>query len=206
MVYYRKLNTFYHRCWMLDAGCWTIDSLSVSFLAGLRLRRCDPRMWRDVIQKDFIHIDVGKADEWYEAIRSRTDWKMLCRGGFRGGLWGLETSHQKYIRETKRMMYWYKNTKMYYFLTFQFHTHTHKQHTHNIHRLIHMHTLIHTHACTHNTYTHMHTHTTHIHTSMHIHAHYNTYNYEPPCLATTAIYKRYNFMICIKFTIIIIYL
>ena len=23
---------------------------------------------------------------------------------------------QKYIREPKRMMYWYKNTKMYYFL------------------------------------------------------------------------------------------
>ena len=47
----------------IDAGCWTIDSLSMSFLAGLRLRRCSPRMWRDVIQKDFIHIDVGKADE-----------------------------------------------------------------------------------------------------------------------------------------------
>ena len=33
-----------------------------------------------------------------------------------GGLWGLEIPLQKYIREAKRMMYWYKNTKMYYFL------------------------------------------------------------------------------------------
>ena len=29
-----------------------------------------------------------------------------------GGLWGLETPLQKYIREAKRMMYWYKNIKM----------------------------------------------------------------------------------------------
>ena len=36
-----------------------------------------------------------------------------------GGLWGLETPLQKYIREAKRMMYWYKITKMCYFLTFQ---------------------------------------------------------------------------------------
>ena len=27
-----------------------------------------------------------------------------------GDLWGLETPLQKYIREAKRMMYWYKNT------------------------------------------------------------------------------------------------
>ena len=27
-----------------------------------------------------------------------------------GGLWGLETPLQKYIREAKRMMHWYKNT------------------------------------------------------------------------------------------------
>ena len=36
---------------------------------------------------------------------------IKSRGGSRGGLWGLETPLQKYIRacEAKRMMYWYKN-------------------------------------------------------------------------------------------------
>ena len=32
------------------------------------------------------------------------------RGGSKGGLWGLKTPLQKYIKEAKRTMYWYKNT------------------------------------------------------------------------------------------------
>ena len=32
------------------------------------------------------------------------------QGRIQGGLWGLETPLQKYIRVAKRMMYWYKNT------------------------------------------------------------------------------------------------
>ena len=30
------------------------------------------------------------------------------QGRIQGGLWGLETPLQKYIREAKRIMYWYK--------------------------------------------------------------------------------------------------
>ena len=35
---------------------------------------------------------------------------LICQGRIQGGLWGLKTPLQKYIREAKRMMYWYKNT------------------------------------------------------------------------------------------------
>ena len=70
----------------------------------------------------------GKGREgWEEAqktVRNCLEWKNFCccgciksmlwvgvvRGGSRGGLWGLETPLQKYIREAKRMMYWYRNT------------------------------------------------------------------------------------------------
>ena len=38
------------------------------------------------------------------------------QGRIQGGLWGSGDSLQKYIREAKRMRYWYKNTL---FLTFQ---------------------------------------------------------------------------------------
>ena len=34
----------------------------------------------------------------------------VITGADPGGLWGLKTPLQKYIREAKRMMYWYKNT------------------------------------------------------------------------------------------------
>ena len=36
----------------------------------------------------------------------------------REGSLGSRDPLQKYIREAKRMVYWYKNTKKYYFLTF----------------------------------------------------------------------------------------
>ena len=37
---------------------------------------------------------------------------IAISGADPGGLWGLETplGLQKYIKEAKRMMYWYKNT------------------------------------------------------------------------------------------------
>ena len=42
--------------------------------------------------------------------------KKVCRGRSRGVFaWDLETPLQKYIKEAKRVMYWYKNTKMHYF-------------------------------------------------------------------------------------------
>ena len=43
--------------------------------------KCGPRKrWRDVIQKDLIHIHIGE-DKWYEAASSRTEWRTLYHSG-----------------------------------------------------------------------------------------------------------------------------